>query len=226
MMMPHGSGMRGGWGPRPRISGPGRVILRNARASRTQRRLKEKCNDLTTQLAIAQSQIEQIESKNDEKRRKIDEYETHLSRLQSEILRAHNDAQRNRQLATEKEHRAAERARIGMAERIMSVADDFANALEVAQEQKMDPKWFDGFKAMADKVENCLVSAGYQRFESLGEDMDPSRHEALATMPTSDDQDGKVIQVIEAGYEDTKTSQVVRVAKVLVGRSTGDASTD
>ena len=42
-------------------------------------------------------------------------------------------------------------------------------------------------------------------------------------MPTSEDQDGKVIQVIEAGYEDVKTSKVVRVAKVLVGRSADDA---
>ena len=216
--------MRGGWGPR--MNRPARIILRNARASRAQRRLEEKCNDLTSQLETARSQIEQIKSENDEKRRKIGESASHLSRLQSEILRAHNDAQRNRKLAAENEHRAAERARTEMASRIMSVADDFANALEVAHEQDMDPKWFDGFKVMSDKVENCLVSAGYQRFESLGEDMDPSRHEALATMPTSDDQDGKVIQVIEAGYEDTKTSQVVRVAKVLVGRSTRDESTD
>ena len=53
--------------------------------------------------------------------------------------------------------------------------------------------------------------------------MDPSRHEALATMPTSDEDAGKVIQVIEAGYEDAATSKVVRVAKVLVGRQSGDA---
>ncbi len=214
-------GMPNGWGPRRR--GSARSMMRNARSVKSQRRLEERCNELASQLTEYCANMQQIESENDEYRKKIDEYESKLSRLQSEILRSHSDAQRNRKLATEKEEQAAERARVEVANRVMSVADDFTNALEVAQEQEMDAKWFDGFKAMAEKVESCLETVGYRRFESLGEDMDPSRHEALATMPTSEDQDGKVIQVIEAGYEDVKTSKVVRVAKVLVGRSADDA---
>lgn len=214
-----GPGIPYGWGPRRRASA--RALMRNARSVKNQRRLEAECDELKCQLAESRANLEQNEAESYEYRKKIDEYESQLSRLQSELRRSHSDAQRNRMSAAEKEEQAAERARIEVANRVMSVADDFANALEVAEGQGMDPKWFDGFKAMAEKVESCLVSVGYRRFESLGEDMDPSRHEALATMPTSEDQDGKVIQVVEAGYEDLKTSKVVRVAKVLVGRSSG-----
>lgn len=219
-----GSGMSVGWGPRRRASA--RTLLRNARASKAQRRLEERCNELKSQLSDAHAQIERSAMECDENRQKILDYESRLNRMQSELMRAHSDVQRNRQLTVAKEENAAEKARIEVADRIMSVADDFVSALEVAQEQEMDPRWFDGFKAMAEKVDNCLAAVGYRRFESLGEDMDPSRHEALATMPTTDDMVGKVVQVIEAGYEDANTSKVVRVAKVLVGRSSGDPATN
>ena len=110
-----------------------------------------------------------------------------------------------------------------VAKRIMTVADEFSTAIELAQEQNIDSQWFVGFKAMAEKIDKGLEEVGYRRFESLGEEMDPTRHEALATMPTSDDLVGKIVQVVEAGYEDTKTSKIVRVAKVLVGRPIDDA---
>ena len=221
-MMPLVSrGMYDGWGPRRRTTA--RTSTRNVRSARSQRALEARCSELTSELAESRALIQRIESENDENRKKIDKYESQFRHLQSEILRAHGDVQRNKQLAAEKENQAADRAKVEVASRIMTVADDFANALEVAQEQGMDPKWFDGFKAMAEKVDNCLVSVGYRRFESLGEEMDPSRHEALATMPTSNDQVGRVIQVIEAGYEDTETLKVIRVAKVLVGRPFDDA---
>ena len=149
--------------------------------------------------------------------------ESQIKRLQSDLVRAYDDVQRAKRVSAEREASAAEQARLIVAARIMTVADDFSNALETAEEQNMDPNWFDGFKAMAEKIEKGLTDAGFRRFESIGHDMDPVRHEALATMPTSDDQVGKVVQEIEAGYEDIETSRVVRVAKVLVGRRSDES---
>ena len=221
MILLNGSEMYERWGPRTRKTA--RSVLRNVRASRMQRRLNAKCNELQSQLDDAHAELKQIESERDEIRQIVAEYELQLRHLRSEIQRAHSDAQRSKRSAAQDEMEAASKAKLEVAKRIMTVADDFTSAIEVAEDQKMDPRWFDGFKAMAEKIDNCLVSEGYRRFESLGEDMDPSRHEALATMPTSDEDSGKVIQVIEAGYEDAATSKVVRVAKVLVGRQSGDA---
>ena len=224
-MMPlHGSGRFRAWVPRTRRASG--LVSANVRLARSRRRLQQRCDELQSQLDDQNARIRHIEIERDELRNSKGEYENRLRRAQSDLLRAHGDAQRAKRLNADKEKRAIEKARIDVASRIMTVADDFASAIEVAEEQEMDPKWFDGFKAMAEKVDNCLNSVGYRRFESLGDEMDPSRHEALATMPTSDDMVGKIVQVIEAGYEDAETSEVVRVAKVLVGAASNETKSD
>lgn len=215
MRMP-GSRFGGRYGRK--MWGPARAIVRNGRANNADRLLVDKCNELQSQLDDTRSLLRQIKTECNDIRSRSADMESHASRLQSELLRAHSDIQRNRRLAEEKENQAADKGRMDVAKRVMTVADEFSTAMEIAEDQGMDPKWFDGFKAMSEKIDNCLLEAGYRRFESVGEELDPTRHEALATMPTSDEDAGKIIQVIEAGYEDAETSRVVRVAKVLVGR--------
>ena len=213
--------MDGRWGRRSWR--PGRATSRARKSIRSQRHYVEQCNELHSQLNASRMQIEQYELELDENRKRYRALESDTRRLQSELRRTYDDAQRNKRMLQESQEKAAERARMDVAKRIMTVADEFSTAIELAQEQNIDSQWFVGFKAMAEKIDKGLEEAGYRRFESLGEEMDPTRHEALATMPTSDDLVGKIVQVVEAGYEDTKTTKIVRVAKVLVGRPNDDA---
>ena len=195
------------------------------RSRRAIRQLMTECNELLTELTETRAQLVQYEVERDEIRRDNKELDSQIKRLQSDLVRAYHDAQRAKRSSTQREANAAEQARLTVATRIMTVADDFANALETAEEQNMDPKWFEGFRAMSEKIEKGLNDVGFRRFESIGQEMDPARHEALAMMPTSDDQVGKVVQVIEEGYEDTETSKVVRFAKVLVGQRLDESET-
>lgn len=216
---------------RPRIDGrwgrrtwrPRRPPSRAVGSIRSQRQYIDQCNELQSQLNESRAQIERYELNLDENRKRYHSLESATRRLQSDLRRTYDDAQRNKRMLEERQEQAAARARMDVAKRIMTVADEFSTAIELAQEQNIDSQWFVGFKAMAEKIDKGLEEAGFRRFESLGEEMDPTKHEALATMPTSDDLVGKIVQVIEAGYEDTKTSKIVRVAKVLVGRPTEDA---
>ncbi len=219
------------WLARPRMNGrwgrrtwrPGHRPSKAGRSIGSQRQYIERCNDLQSQLTASRAQNEQFELELNENRKRFDDLESATRRLQSDLKRAYDDAQRNKRMLEERQKQAAERARMDVAKRIMTVADEFSTAIELAQQQNIDSQWFVGFKAMAEKIDKSLEEAGYRRFESLGEEMDPTRHEALATMPTSADLVGKIVQVVEAGYEDTKTTKIVRVAKVLVGRPTDDA---
>ncbi len=213
MMATGRSGLDGRWASRP-----ARALIGARRSRGAIRQLIIECNELRTELDETRAQLVQHEVERDETRRKTEGLESQIKRLQSDLVRAYDDAQRAKRVSAQREANVAEQARLAVATRIMTVADDFSNALEAAEEQNMDTRWLDGFKAMAEKIEKGLTDAGFRRFESIGKDMDPARHEALATMPTSDDQAGKVVQEIEAGYEDIETSRVVRVAKVLVGR--------
>ena len=202
---------------------PGRPRSRVGGSFRSQRQYVEKCNELQSKLNISRAQIEQYAQELDENRKQYRALESATRRLQSDLRRTYDDAQRSKRTLEERQNQAADRARMDVAKRIMTVADEFSTAIELAHEQNIDSKWFEGFKAMAEKIDKGLEEAGYRRFESLGDEMDPTRHEALATMPTSDDLVGKIVQVVEAGYEDTKTSKIVRFAKVLVGRPSDDA---
>ncbi len=213
--------MSGRWGRRTWRAGRSRSRTGNSTGS--QRQYIEQCNELQSQLRVSRAQIEQYKFDLDENRKQYSALESATRRLQSDLRRTYDDAQRNKRLLDERQKQAAEQARINVAKRIMTVADEFSTAIELAEEQNIDSQWFVGFKAMAEKIDKGLEEAGYRRFESLGEEMDPTKHEALATMPTSDDLVGKIVQVVEAGYEDTKTSKIVRVAKVLVGRPSDDA---
>ncbi len=224
MMWDARPGRDGRWGGR--MWRPAHSVARSGRSIKPQRQFVERCNDLQSQLDTARAKMEQYVLERDEYRNQSEAFESMSRRLQSDLRRSYDDAQRNKRILEERQAQVAERARMDVARRIMTVADEFSTAIELAQEQHMDPKWFEGFKAMAEKIDKGLTDTGYRRFESLGEDMDPTRHEALATMPTSDDLVGKVIQVIEAGYEDAKSNKVVRVAKVLVGRPINGAPTD
>lgn len=220
-MRADGSSLDGRWVRR--TSRPARALIGGRRSRSAVRQLIIECNELRTELTEASAKLEQHEVEHDETRRTTEGLESQIKRLQSDLVRAYDDAQRAKRTSAQREASAAEQARLVVATHIMTVADDFSNALETAEEQNMDTKWFDGFKAMAEKIEKGLADAGFRRFESVGKDMDPARHEALATMPTSDDQVGKVVQEIEAGYEDIETSRVVRVARVLVGRRSDDS---
>ena len=221
MMGADGPNLDGRWIRRARR--PARALMGGGRSRRAIRQLVIECNELRTELNETRAQLVQLGAERDETRHKAEGLESQVRRLHSDLVRAYDDIQRAKRSSVQRDARAAEQARLAVATRIMTVADDFSNALETAEEQNMDPKWFDGFKAMAEKIEKGLTDAGFRRFELIGQDMDPARHEALATMPTSDDQVGKVVQVIEAGYEDTETSRVVRVAKVLVGRQSDES---
>ncbi len=203
-----------------------RPIVRSNRSNVIRRRLVERCNEMQAELDDARSQLVRYGDESDEYRKDYEALEAAARRLKSDLLRAHSDAQHNKRIAQEREEQAAERARIEVAESMMRVSDEFAEAIELARKHQMDAKWLEGFVSMYDKINKGLEDVGYRRFESLGEEMDPQRHDALATMPTSDDRAGKVVQVIEAGYEDVKTSKVVRVAKVLVGKPADESATD
>lgn len=221
MMGEDGSDLGERWLRRTRR--PARALMGTRRSRRAIRKLTIECNEIRTDLNEARAKLKQYEEERDETRRKTEALESKIKRFQSDLVRAYDDAQRAKRSSAQREANVAEQARLTVANRIMTVADDFSNALETAEEQNMDLKWFNGFKAMAEKIEKGLNDTGFRRFESVGQDMDPARHEALATMPTSDDQVGKILQEIEAGYEDIETSRVVRVAKVLVGRESDEA---
>ena len=67
------------------------------------------------------------------------------------------------------------------------------------------------------KFNKILESIGVNKIETEGKDFDVDYHEAVAMLPTpDDDKKGKVIDCVQTGY--TLNNKVIRHAKVAVGQ--------
>jgi len=130
-----------------------------------------------------------------------------LQRLQAEYVNYKRRVDRDRAVVQE-------RAAQSVIEALLPVLDDIHAAREHGD-------LVDGpFSAIADKLESTLVKFGLERYGAIGEEFDPSLHEAL--MHTAWPQDGSVeptdsttvVQVLQPGYR--AGERVLRAARVAV----------
>lgn len=70
----------------------------------------------------------------------------------------------------------------------------------------------DGVRNVQAGLEKYLESHGVMAFDSIGQEVDPDKHEVLSQMPG---EEGKIIQEFEKGY--LLGDRVLRHAKVVVG---------
>ena len=98
---------------------------------------------------------------------------------------------------------------------ILPVLDDFERAIT---DKSDDPKAIkEGIQLIYNKFNKILESIGVNKIEPVGKDFDVDYHEAVAMIPTEeDDKKGKVIDCIQTGY--TLNNKVIRHAKVAVGQ--------
>jgi molecular chaperone GrpE len=130
-----------------------------------------------------------------------------LQRLQAEYVNYKRRVDRDRAVVQE-------RAAQSVIEALLPVLDDIHAAREHGD-------LVDGpFSAIADKLESTLGKFGLERYGAIGEQFDPSLHEAL--MHTAWPQDGSVeptesttvVQVLQPGYR--AGERVLRAARVAV----------
>lgn len=104
-----------------------------------------------------------------------------------------------------------------MMKQVIPTLDDFDRA--IANNEKVDDinSVKEGFSLIHTKLTQTLTAKGLKAMDSLGEEFDVNKHEALTQIPApSEDLKGKVVDVIEKGY--LLNDKVLRFAKVVVGQ--------
>ncbi len=76
----------------------------------------------------------------------------------------------------------------------------------------------EGLGLILEKLHGRIAALGYERIGTIGQRMDPVRHEALFTVPAQGEQPaGVVVQELSPGFE--RAGKVIHPAKVAVSRA-------
>ena len=98
---------------------------------------------------------------------------------------------------------------------ILPVLDDFNRAIK--QINNNDDHHIEGFKLIYNKLHEVLKNKGLVEIEtSIGVVFDSECHEAISQIPSEEKNKGKIIEVIEKGYQ--LGEKIIRFPKVIVGQ--------
>lgn len=140
------------------------------------------------------------------------ELRAELARMEDRWRRALADFDNLRKRVVRESARQRDDERAAVAARWLPVIDNLELALQHAA---ADPASIvSGVQAVRDQALSVLADLGFPRRSDVNEPFDPSRHEAVATMPDAGAKPGTVLQVVRPGYGSDE--RPLRPAAVIV----------
>ena len=95
---------------------------------------------------------------------------------------------------------------------LLPTADNLALAL--GQAKDADDPFVKGIRLAYDGFLKALKDHGAEPFESVGEELDPNRHEAIATLPSDTVEEGRIANEVKKGW--MLNGRLLRAAQVVV----------
>lgn len=174
-------------------------------------------NDMTdAETATAEAQRPQ-----DDAAARIAELEGALEAAKQETLYAMADTQNVRRRLEKELADARTYAGTAFARDMLSVADNLTRALDaIPAELREDEKvksLIAGLEATGRELESVFRKNGVEKFASMGEPLDPNRHQAMMELPSADAAPGTIVQEMQAGY--LIKDRLLRPALVGVARA-------
>lgn len=141
----------------------------------------------------------------DEKDNKIKELEDENKKLKDNLMRTLAELDNTRKRSIEENEKTAKYAISKFAEDLIPVMENFYLAFEnVKHEDLCDDKvaknFFEGITLTQNELKKVFDKNGLSRIFPLNEVFNPEFHNAI-TQIESDEEDGKIIQVMQAGYK-------------------------
>ena len=152
---------------------------------------------------------------------KVAELSAQVATLDDRWRRAVADLEnlRKRMAVEVDRERSYERNRAASA--LLPIVDNLDLALEHAA---ADPRsLIQGLLAVRDQAVNALAMLGFPRRDDLGVHFDPSRHEAVGSVPRADAAPGTVVAVVRPGYGEGDRQLRPAAVVVATGGSSGEA---
>ena len=108
-----------------------------------------------------------------------------------------------RRLEAEKQQ-ASSYAAAGFARDMLAIKDHLDRALAAVSDElradKTASQFLAGIEATARELDAVFARNGITRIKSIGEPLDPHRHQAMIEIPTDEAEPGTIVEEMQAGY--------------------------
>ena len=149
----------------------------------------------------------------------VAELERQLEEAKSKALYAAAETQNVRRRLEQELQQATSYAASGFARDMLAIKDHLDRALAaVSEELRADStaaNFLAGIEATSRELDAVFQRNGVTRITSIGEPLDPHRHQAMIEMP-SDKEPGTIVEEMQAGY--TLKDRLLRPALVAVAK--------
>ena len=153
---------------------------------------------------------------------RVAELERQLEEAKSKALYATADTQNVRRRLEQELQQATSYAAAGFARDMLAIKDHLDRALAAVSDElradKTASQFLAGIEATSRELEAVFQRHGVTRIKSVGEPLDPHRHQAMMEMP-SNEEPGTIIEEMQPGY--VMKDRLLRPALVGVAKKLG-----
>jgi molecular chaperone GrpE len=148
------------------------------------------------------------------------ELERQLEEARSKALYAAAETQNVRRRLEQELQQATAYAAAGFARDMLAIKDHLDRALAAVGDDlradKTAAQFLAGIEATGRELDAVFQRNGITRIKSVGEPLDPHRHQAMIEMPSADAEPGTIVEEMQAGY--MMKDRLLRPALVAVAK--------
>lgn len=174
--------------------------------------------DPNVELSLLQVRLEEKESEIKKLREQVVKFESQIADVREYVKKMESEVESIRERAKRDTERNLAQASIDFLSKFLGAVDDLERSLETEAQDAQTMR--EGVELVYKQIEKSLKEANVEPIDEAEVDFDPNKHEAMATIPSQPEQEGKVIEVLRKGY--VFKDQLVRPAQVVVGRDSSD----
>ena len=159
-------------------------------------KLHEEAEDIRRETAADSPELEEHD--------RVAELEAQLAESNSKILYAAAEIQNVRKRLEQEKVQVAAYAAAQFARDMLAIKDHLERALAaVTDELRADAtaaNFLAGIEATARELEAAFQRNGITRVKSVGEALDPNKHQAMMEIPSADARPGTIVEEMQPGY--------------------------
>jgi len=158
----------------------------------------------------------EVEPVSDKKIPDEKKFEEKLAEMQDKYLRLSAEFDNYRKRTLKEKMDISKYAGEEILQNILPFMDDFERALKHIESTPENTSIKEGIDLIYNKLSEFLKQQGLKEIESLNSSFNVDLHDAVATVPvTEEDKKGKIIEVVSKGYY--LKDKVIRHSKVVIG---------